>query len=67
MSKIKEEAKKIIDKLPENVSMEEIIYRLHFTQKLKKANEDIEKGRIIPQEQVKRNLMKKLKEMRENG
>ncbi|MDI6793017.1 MAG: hypothetical protein QME81_09145 [bacterium] len=49
----KEEAIHLIEKLPDDYSMDEIMAELYFKQQVKQGLEDVEKGRVYSHEQVK--------------
>ena len=48
----KEEVKKILDKLPDNATFEDIQYNIYVCQKIAKGLKDIEAGRVKSQEEV---------------
>lgn len=58
---IKKKAISLIKKLPEDVSLEEIMYHLYVKQKLLKAKEDIAQGKTYSHAQVKKMAEKRLK------
>ena len=45
---------RLIERLDEDVSFEDIIYELYFLQKVERGLRDVEEGRTAPQEQVKK-------------
>jgi hypothetical protein len=51
---IKKEVISLIKELPEDVSLEEIMYHLYVKQKLLKAKEDIAQGKTYSHEEVKK-------------
>ncbi|MEW5767455.1 MAG: hypothetical protein AB1797_07475 [bacterium] len=53
MALAEEEAIQLIEKLPDNYSMDEIMAELYFKQQVKQGLEDVEKGRAYSHEQVK--------------
>jgi predicted transcriptional regulator len=53
---MKEVALKTIEELPESASWEEIEETVRFVAAIEKGFEQIDKGRVIPHEQVKKNL-----------
>jgi hypothetical protein len=57
----REIAKTVIEALPEDVSMEEVMRALYLRAKLERAERSIEQGRGIPQEDAKKRLRKWLK------
>jgi predicted transcriptional regulator len=52
MSVAKEEAKKILDKIPDNATWDDIMYEFYVRQKIESALEDAESGRVVPHEEV---------------
>lgn len=58
---LKEEVISLIKELPEDITLDDIIYHLYVKQKLIKAKEDISQGRTLSHEQVKEMAEKWLK------
>jgi len=58
---IKKEVISLIKELPEDITLEDIMYHLYVKQKLLKAKEDIAQGRTYSHEQVKKMAEKWLK------
>lgn len=58
MSGIKEEAIKLIKKLPDECTVTDIMAELYFKQKVEQGLKDIEEGRIITQEEVRQRMSK---------
>ncbi len=56
MSTIKEEAKKLIDKLPDQTIWDDIMYEFYVKKKLAVALKTAEEGRIISHEEVKKRV-----------
>jgi len=56
MQALKQEAIKTISQLPDNVDMEEIMYRLYVLDKIQKGQEAIKQGNIITSEELKREI-----------
>ena len=56
MSAVKEEAKKLIDELPEHATWDDIMYELYVKKKLAVALKAAEEGRVISHEEVKKRL-----------
>jgi hypothetical protein len=54
MQPAKQEAMQTIAKLPENVDMEEIMYRLYVLEKIRKGREDVAQGRFTTADDLKR-------------
>ncbi len=57
MSTIKEEAKKLIDKLPEQSTWDDIMYEFYVKKKLAIALKATEEGRVISHEEVKKQVL----------
>ena len=54
MSIVKEEAKKLIDKLPDHATWDDIMYELYVKQKPASALNAAEEGRVVSHEEVKK-------------
>lgn len=52
----KQEALEAIQRLPDNVGFEEIVYRLYVLNKIHQGMEDIEAGRTITHEELVREI-----------
>ena len=61
MSIIKKEAKKLIDKLPEQATWDDIMYEFYVKKKLAVALKAAEEGRVISHKEVKKRLLSKWK------
>ncbi|MDI6760219.1 MAG: hypothetical protein QMD05_05295 [Candidatus Brocadiaceae bacterium] len=48
----KQQVLEIVEDLPEEVDVDEVMYRLYLRQKLEVAERDIREGRIVPHEEV---------------
>jgi len=57
MSIAKEEAKKLIEKLPEHATWDDIMYELYVKRKLAVALNAAEEGRVLSHEEVKKRLL----------
>lgn len=53
MSTTKEEAMKLISRLPEEVTWEDIMYRLYVKRKIDEGIKAADEGRTIPHDEVK--------------
>lgn len=58
---IKKEVISLIEDLPDDITLDDIIYHLYVKQKLIKAKEDIAQGRTYSHEKVKKMAEKWLK------
>lgn len=57
----KEVVLKLIQSLPDDASIEDIQYHLYVLQKIQAGEEDVETGRVVPHEEVMRDLSRWLK------
>lgn len=57
----KEAAKQVIDTLPDEVSMDDIIHALYVHAKFEHGERQIRQGKGVPHEQAKQRLQKWLK------
>lgn len=60
MTTIKEEAKKLIDNLPEEITWDDIMYEIYVRQKIEMGLKDIEEGNTISLEEAKKILLSDL-------
>ena len=58
MSTAKEEIKALLDKLPDDCSLEDVQYHLYVVEKIHKGIERAEKEDVLSQDEVKRKLNK---------
>ena len=56
MTAPKEEAKKIIDALPEDTTYDEILRELAFDKMIGRGLDDVEKGRVISNEEMENTI-----------
>lgn len=59
MSIIKKEAKKLIDKLPEQATWDDIMYEFYVKKKLSVALKAVKEGNVISHKDVKKRLLSK--------
>ena len=52
MATAKQEVQKVLDTLPEETSLEDIQYHLYVLQRVERGRQDIEAGRVIPEDEV---------------
>ncbi len=55
----KEKVKEVIDKLPDDATLDDIIHALYIQAKFEHGDREIEEGKGIPHEEVKKRLYKK--------
>lgn len=58
MGTAKEEVKKILEKLPDDASFEDIQYHIYVREKIDRGLDEVAKGRVISQEEVERRMSK---------
>jgi len=58
MSTAKEEVKALLDKLPDDCSLEDVQYHLYVVEKIRKGIERSEKEEVLSQDEVERKLNK---------
>lgn len=61
MAKTKEDAIKLIRELPDDCTITDIMAELYFKQKVEQGLKDIEEGRTISQEKVRKRMAKWVK------
>ena len=61
MTAPKEEAKKIIDALPEDATYEEILRELAFDTMIQRGLNDVEEGNVITNKEMENNISKWLR------
>jgi len=57
MSLVKEEAKKLIDRLPEQATWDDIMYEFYVKKKLAVALKAADEGSVTPHEEVKKRVL----------
>jgi predicted transcriptional regulator len=59
MNIVKKEAKKLIDKLPDNATRDDIMYELYVKKKIAGGLKAAEEGRVVSHEEAKKRLLSK--------
>ena len=59
MQTVKEAARHLIDRLPDQATWEDIMHELYVKQKIEAGLKTVEEGRTIPHEEMKRRLLAK--------
>ena len=59
MSAVKELAKKIIDKLPEKASWDDLMYRIYVQKKVETSLDAVKEGKTMEHDEVKKKVMEK--------
>ena len=62
MPTAKEEVRELLDKIPDTASFEDIQYHIYVREKIRKALEDVEQGRVFSQEEAEARFQKWLAE-----
>jgi len=58
MPTTKQEVNRILKRLPDDCSLEDVQYHLYVLQKIQRGLKDAEEGRIYTQEQIKKMMSK---------
>ncbi|MGH7406413.1 MAG: hypothetical protein ACREKF_00160 [Candidatus Methylomirabilales bacterium] len=58
MTTAKEEIRKMLDKLSDDASFEDIQYHIYVRQKIERGLKDVEEGRLLDQAEVERRMSK---------
>jgi len=61
-SNLKEEIIELIKKLPEDATIDDIMYHLYVKKKIIAGIEEIEQGKVVPHGQVMENAKKRLEQ-----
>jgi predicted transcriptional regulator len=56
MATAKQDARKILDGLPEEASLEDIQYHLYVLQRIQRGREDLAQGRVVSRGEVEQRL-----------
>jgi predicted transcriptional regulator len=59
MNQVKEEAKKLLDKLPDEISWDDIMYEMYVRNKIDKGLLAADEGKLISHEDVKKRFLQK--------
>ena len=57
----KQEALRMIGRMPDDVSLEDVIYELYFRQRVDRGLRELDAGKTVSHEEVKRSLVKWLR------
>lgn len=55
---VKEEVIQLIEKMPDDCTVEDILYELYLKQKVDEGLQDIKEGRVVKHEEVKQRMSK---------
>lgn len=56
MQKVKLEVSKLLDRLPDDCSLEDVQYHLYVLQKIEHGLKDAEEGRVCTQEEIEKRM-----------
>jgi hypothetical protein len=56
MNTAKEEVRKILDRIPDDVSYEDIQYHIYVREKIERGLKDIEEGHVLSQEEAEQRM-----------
>jgi hypothetical protein len=59
MSTVKDDATKLISRLPKNVTWDDLLYELHVQKKIHVALDAVHKGKVVSHEEAKKRLLSK--------
>ena len=59
MTTVKEEAKKLINNLPDEITWDDLMYEFYVRQKIEMGLKDIEEGRVVSHENVIKEFLDK--------
>ncbi len=54
---VKEEARRVLEHLPENVSWDQLMYELYLRQKISNGIQAADEGRVVFHEEVKKRFL----------
>jgi predicted transcriptional regulator len=58
MKSAKETVRRLLDNLPDDVSLEDIQYRITVRSRIERGLRDVEAGRVVDQDEAKRRMAK---------
>jgi predicted transcriptional regulator len=58
MGSPKDEVRRILDQVPDDVSYEDIQYHIYVREKVERGLKDVEQGRVLSQQEVERRMSK---------
>ena len=58
MSTPKDEVRKLLDRLPDDSSLEDIQYHIYVREKIDRGLKDVNEGRVLSQQEVERRMTK---------
>lgn len=58
---VKDEARRLVDRLPEDATWEDLQYQIYFRQAVEAGLKDSAEGRVVPLEEARRRLASRIK------
>ena len=58
MSTPKDEVRKLLDRLPDDSSLEDIQYHIYVREKIERGLKDVNEGHVLSQQEVERRMTK---------
>lgn len=58
MSTVRDEARKLIDQLPDEASWDDLMYKIYVRQKIETGRKAIEDGRFVIQDEAEKRMAK---------
>jgi predicted transcriptional regulator len=62
MSTAKEEVRQLLDRVPDDASLEDIQYHIYVCQKVDRGREAADQGRVLTQDEVERRMARWLEQ-----
>ena len=62
MNTAKESVRKLLDRIPDDASFEDIQYHIYVCRRIERGLKDVEEGRLLGQDEVERRMAKWLGE-----
>ena len=56
MESLKQEAINVISKMPDTAEIDDIMYRLYVSDKVRKGREAVQQGKLVPIEDLKKEI-----------
>jgi predicted transcriptional regulator len=57
MPTVKEEARQLVERLPEDATWKDLMYEVYVRQKIEAGRKAVAEGRVVPHEEVKRRFL----------
>ncbi len=58
MQTVKQEVSDLLNRLPDDCTLEDVQYHLYVLQKIERGLKDVEEGRVYTQEEVEKKMLK---------